>query len=54
MDRLVELSQIVAGRQPGRTSPEEISLFCSVGLAATEVVVAHEAFQRWQEGASSF
>jgi len=46
MERLVELSDMVAGNKPGRTSPEDITLFCSVGLAGTEVVVANEALRR--------
>lgn len=46
LERMVELSEIVAGRQEGRTSPDDITLFCSVGLAGTEVVVAAEALKR--------
>jgi ornithine cyclodeaminase len=46
MERLVELSDMVAGNKPGRTSPEDFTLFCSVGLAGTEVVVANEALRR--------
>ena len=42
-ERMVELGQIVAGRQPGRTSPDDVTLFCSVGLAGTEVVLADAA-----------
>ena len=45
--RMVELSDIVVGKKPGRTSPQDITLFCSVGLAGTEVVVANEAIKRW-------
>ena len=41
--RMIELSEIVAGRQKGRSSPSDITLFCSVGLAGSEVVVANEA-----------
>ncbi len=39
-ERMVELSDVVAGRKPGRITREGITLFCSVGLAGTEVVVA--------------
>lgn len=46
MDDLVELGNVVAGEHPGRTGPEEVTLFCSVGLAGTEVVLASEAFRR--------
>lgn len=42
--RIVELADIVAGRLPGRTSAEEVTLFCSVGLAGTEVAVASAIF----------
>jgi len=37
---MVELADIVAGDHPGRARSEELTLFCSVGLAGTEVVVA--------------
>ncbi|HXF69777.1 MAG TPA: hypothetical protein VNK89_08210 [Thermoflexus sp.] len=37
---LVELGEIAAGRQPGRQSPEEITLFKSVGLAVQDLVAA--------------
>ena len=36
-DRLVGLGGIVAGRLPGRRDPDRRVLFCSVGLAGTEV-----------------
>jgi alanine dehydrogenase len=42
-ERMVELGEIVAGRRPGRTSPDDVTLFCSVGLAGTEVVLADAA-----------
>ncbi|MGV1906878.1 ornithine cyclodeaminase family protein [Agrobacterium cavarae] len=38
--RMVELSDIVAGRTTHRTSSDQTTLFCSVGLAGTEVAVA--------------
>ncbi len=37
---LVELSAVISGRHPGRQSPEEVTLHCSVGLAGTEVILA--------------
>lgn len=40
------LEQIVAGRRPGRTDAREITLYCSVGLAGTEVVLADEVLRR--------
>ncbi|MFY0804821.1 ornithine cyclodeaminase family protein [Peribacillus frigoritolerans] len=39
---IVQLSDIITGKTPGRTSPNDVTLFCSVGLSGTEVVVAHE------------
>lgn len=44
--RIIELSDIVAGKQLGRKTLEDITLFCSVGLAGTEVVLANDAIQR--------
>jgi ornithine cyclodeaminase len=44
-NRMVDLSEIVVGRQKGRLSSTDITLFCSVGLAGTEVVVADEALK---------
>ncbi len=37
MDRLVSLGSVLEGTAPGRTGPGQITLFCSVGLAGTEV-----------------
>lgn len=42
-ERMVELGEIVAGREAGRTSPDDLTLFCSVGLSGTEVVLADTA-----------
>lgn len=44
--RLIELSDVAAGKAPGRLTAEDITLFCSVGLAGTEVVVASAIFDR--------
>lgn len=46
--RMVELSDIVAGKVPGRSSVGETTLFCSVGLAGTEVAVASALFDSRQ------
>lgn len=40
MTRMVDLADIVSGRVPGRQDGAALSLFCSVGLAGTEVMVA--------------
>nr|WP_209948902.1 ornithine cyclodeaminase family protein [Rhizobium halophytocola]MBP1853256.1 ornithine cyclodeaminase [Rhizobium halophytocola] len=39
-DRLMELDRILVGESPRRESEEDITLFCSTGLAGTEVYVA--------------
>ncbi|MGD1071299.1 MAG: ornithine cyclodeaminase family protein [Bryobacteraceae bacterium] len=38
--RAIDLCEIVAGRNPGRTSPSQITIFKSNGLAAQDVAVA--------------
>ncbi len=43
--RLVELSDVLVGRAHGRTSETDLTLFVSVGLAGTEVVVADAALE---------
>ncbi|TWB14727.1 ornithine cyclodeaminase [Rhizobium sp. ERR 1071] len=43
-ERMLDLAAIVAGHAAGRTSPLDTTLFCSVGLAGTEVVVASAIF----------
>lgn len=40
--RVVQLSEIVTGRVSGRMAAGDITLFCSVGLAGTEIVAANE------------
>ncbi|OGO19342.1 MAG: hypothetical protein A2Z14_01420 [Chloroflexi bacterium RBG_16_48_8] len=44
-ERIVELGNIVLGIAKGRGSDEDITLFCSVGLSGTEVVIANEALR---------
>ena len=43
LSQYVPLSDIVAKKHPGRTNSEELTLFCSTGLAGTEVAVASQA-----------
>lgn len=38
--RVIDLADIAAGLRPGRQAPADLTLFCSVGLAGTEVLVA--------------
>lgn len=45
-DRMLDLSDIVAGRAAGRRNSTDITLFCSVGLAGTEVAVAELLLRR--------
>lgn len=44
-NRMVQLSDIATGTTPGRESDDVITLFCSVGLAGTEVLLANLAFR---------
>jgi len=43
---VLDLADIVAGRAVGRRNPADITLFCSVGLAGTEVAVADALLRR--------
>jgi ornithine cyclodeaminase/alanine dehydrogenase-like protein (mu-crystallin family) len=45
-DRAVELAEVVAGMAPGRTAPEEVTLFCSQGVALQDVVAARLVYER--------
>jgi alanine dehydrogenase len=42
----VSLGEILVGTQPGRTSVDQITLYASVGLAGTEVLLAHQLFNQ--------
>lgn len=46
VDRIETLSQVLAGEAEGRKTGEQISLFCSMGLAGTEVALAGELLER--------
>jgi ornithine cyclodeaminase/alanine dehydrogenase-like protein (mu-crystallin family) len=37
---LMHLGGVLTGDSPGRTSDEDITLYCSTGLAGSEVVLA--------------
>ncbi|HEY5988927.1 MAG TPA: hypothetical protein VIV12_21480 [Streptosporangiaceae bacterium] len=37
MSRLVSLGSVIEGASAGRTGPDQVTLYCSVGLAGTEV-----------------
>ncbi len=44
-ERLTSLGAVLAGDAPGRTSHEERTLFCSVGLAGTEVFLLNRLLE---------
>jgi ornithine cyclodeaminase/alanine dehydrogenase-like protein (mu-crystallin family) len=44
-----ELGEIVRGRKPGRTRPEEVTLYKSLGLAVEDVAAAGLAYRRAKE-----
>jgi alanine dehydrogenase len=46
---VVELGAVAAGQHPGRTSPEEITFFKSVGVAGQDVAAAAEVLRRARE-----
>jgi alanine dehydrogenase len=41
-----EIGEVVAGLQPGRTSPDEITLFKSVGIAVEDVATANLVYRK--------
>ena len=41
-----ELGEVVAGRKPGRSSPEEIIIFDSTGMALQDVIVAAAVYEK--------
>ncbi len=44
-DRVTELGAVLAGHDPGRRSPEEITLFDSTGLAIQDLAIAVAAYE---------
>ena len=46
MDRVIDLADIVAGKHEGRRSADSITLFCSAGLAGTEVMLADRLLEK--------
>jgi len=44
LTQYIPLSDIVSGKNPGRINDHQQTLFCSIGLAGTEVAVANHAF----------
>src|SRR5579875_409461 len=48
-DSWLELGQLVSGEQPGRQSPDEITVFKSVGLGIQDLATALSAYERAKE-----
>lgn len=46
---LVHLGSLLDGAPGGRASPDDITLYCSTGLAGSEVVIAHMLAERLRE-----
>ena len=44
-----ELGEVAAGMRPGRTSPGEVTIFKSLGIAVEDVAAAHLAFTKASE-----
>ena len=45
-DVRAELGEVIAGRRPGRTSPDEIVVFDSTGMALQDVAAAVVVYER--------
>lgn len=45
-DVYAELGELVAGKKPGRTSPEEITIFDSTGMALQDVAAAAAVYEK--------
>ncbi len=48
-DSVTDLAEIVAGKAPGRTTPEQITLFKSNGIAIEDIVVAGRIYELARE-----
>jgi ornithine cyclodeaminase/alanine dehydrogenase-like protein (mu-crystallin family) len=50
-ESVIELHSVVTGRHPGRSTPDQITLFKSHGIALWDVAVAGFVYQQaWQQG----
>jgi ornithine cyclodeaminase/alanine dehydrogenase-like protein (mu-crystallin family) len=43
---VAELGEVAAGRVAGRASPDEVTVFKSLGIAVEDLAAAHLAYQR--------
>lgn len=48
-DDVAELGPVLLGREPGRTGPDEITVFDSTGLAVQDLAVAAAVYERWRD-----
>ncbi|MGH3092246.1 MAG: ornithine cyclodeaminase family protein, partial [Gaiellaceae bacterium] len=55
-EQVAELGPILLGEEPGRGSPDEITVFDSTGLAVQDLAVAAAVYERWRadQGAEAF
>jgi ornithine cyclodeaminase/alanine dehydrogenase-like protein (mu-crystallin family) len=53
---VTELGRILLGEEPGRTAPDEITVFDSTGLAVQDLAIAAAVYERWRRdpGADAF
>jgi ornithine cyclodeaminase/alanine dehydrogenase-like protein (mu-crystallin family) len=42
----VEIGEVLAGKKPGRTTPQEITLYKSVGIAIQDVATAQLVYRK--------
>jgi ornithine cyclodeaminase/alanine dehydrogenase-like protein (mu-crystallin family) len=47
---VTEIGDVLTGRAAGRSSPEEITLFDSTGLAIQDLGIAAAVYEAWREG----
>jgi ornithine cyclodeaminase/alanine dehydrogenase-like protein (mu-crystallin family) len=47
---VTQLGEVLIGRAEGRSSPEEITLFDSTGLAIQDLGLAIAVYEAWQRG----
>jgi ornithine cyclodeaminase/alanine dehydrogenase-like protein (mu-crystallin family) len=48
--RVTQLGEVLVGRAEGRSSPEEITLFDSTGLAIQDLGIAIAVYEAWRRG----
>ena len=46
---VAEMGEVLEGQEPGRRSPEEITLFDSTGMALQDLICAHKALRKAEE-----